>query len=358
MGTLEQLQKLEGHTDRVWNVEWSPDGDWHTLATCSGDMTVRIWQQQGGQGPWRCTAFLEETHHRTIRSCSWSPDGQYLATASFDATTAIWRRQGPEWEQVALLEGHESEVKGVAWSPTGTLLATCSRDKSVWIWESLPGNEYECVDVKQGHTQDVKMVAWHPSGELLVSASYDDTVKLWVDSGDDWECVQTLSGSGVGHTSTVWGVAFSADGGRLVTCSDDLSLKFWSCQLGPGRPRCKLLTTVTGLHERTIFSVHWSSAGPVATGSSDNGLRIFEEVQSVDSDAASLDPSSSQQPCFRMSVHKEQAHDFDVNCVRWHPKDPLLLASAGDDNSVKLWRYMLAAAEMNGLHNSSQTVTR
>ncbi len=78
------------------------------------------------------------------------------------------------------------------------------------------------------------MVAWHPSGELLVSASYDDTVKLWVDSGDDWECVQTLSGSGVGHTSTVWGVAFSADGGRLVTCSDDLSLKFWSCQLGPG----------------------------------------------------------------------------------------------------------------------------
>ena len=88
--------------------------------------------------------------------------------------------------------------------------------------------------------QDVKMVAWHPSGELLVSASYDDTVKLWVDSGDDWECVQTLSGSGVGHTSTVWGVAFSADGGRLVTCSDDLSLKFWSCQLGPGE--CWLCT--------------------------------------------------------------------------------------------------------------------
>ena len=27
MGTLEQLQKLEGHTDRVWNVEWSPDGN-------------------------------------------------------------------------------------------------------------------------------------------------------------------------------------------------------------------------------------------------------------------------------------------------------------------------------------------
>ena len=39
------------------------------------------------------------------------------------------------------------------------------------------------------------MVAWHPSGELLASASYDDTVKLWADQGDEWECVQTLSGA-------------------------------------------------------------------------------------------------------------------------------------------------------------------
>ncbi len=42
--------------------------------------------------------------------------------------------------------------------------------------------------------QDVKMVAWHPDGELLASASYDDSIKLWRDVGDEWECVQTLSG--------------------------------------------------------------------------------------------------------------------------------------------------------------------
>ena len=42
--------------------------------------------------------------------------------------------------------------------------------------------------------QDVKALAWHPSGEVLVSASYDDSIRLWVDSGDEWECAQNLSG--------------------------------------------------------------------------------------------------------------------------------------------------------------------
>jgi len=40
----------------------------------------------------------------------------------------------------------------------------------------------------------VKALAWHPSGEVLVSASYDDSIRLWVDSGDEWECAQNLSG--------------------------------------------------------------------------------------------------------------------------------------------------------------------
>jgi WD40 repeat protein len=65
----------------------------------------------------------------------WSPDGTLLATASFDAATAVWEYRGDEWELATTLEGHDNEVKSVAFSPSGNLLATCARDKSVWIWE-------------------------------------------------------------------------------------------------------------------------------------------------------------------------------------------------------------------------------
>ena len=44
MGELKHLQTLEGHTDRVWGLAWNPTNT-NILASCSGDKTVRIWQQ-------------------------------------------------------------------------------------------------------------------------------------------------------------------------------------------------------------------------------------------------------------------------------------------------------------------------
>ena len=44
---------------------------------------------------------------------------------------------------------------------------------------------------------------------------------------------------------------------------------------------------------------------------------------------------------FRLAVQRRHAHPTDVNCVRWHPHDAKLLASAGDDGTVRLWRLRL-----------------
>jgi WD40 repeat protein len=73
---------------------------------------------------------------------------------------------------------------------------------------------------------------------------------------------------------------------------------------------------------------------PHDAGSGDNSICIHEEGPCSSAD---IDPL--QKPSFFLAARQLQAHPSDVNCVRWHPTDPALLASAGDDGSIRLWRY-------------------
>ena len=57
------------------------------------------------------------------------------------------------------------------------------------------------------------------------------------------------------------------------------------------------------------------------------------------------DPGAA--PAFRLAAQRRQAHAGDVNCVRWHPRDAGLLASAGDDGAVRLWRLRPGHGTLN-----------
>ncbi|MCP4700100.1 MAG: AAA family ATPase [Gammaproteobacteria bacterium] len=136
-----EILAFTGHTGLVSSVAFSPDGK--ILATGSWDESARLWDVASGH------EILSFTGHtELISSVAFSPDGKILATSSWDNTARLWkmgagRLEGTESSKYRKivpilwfieLRGHTDFVHSVAFSPDGQWLATASTDKTVRLW--------------------------------------------------------------------------------------------------------------------------------------------------------------------------------------------------------------------------------
>jgi hypothetical protein len=80
---LTLLRTLTGHADPVLSVAISPDGQ--TLASGSGDKTIKVWELSTG----KLMRTLTD-HAADVWSVTISPDGQTLVSGSWDNTIKVW----------------------------------------------------------------------------------------------------------------------------------------------------------------------------------------------------------------------------------------------------------------------------
>jgi WD40 repeat protein len=165
-GFKEVLGQLFGHTNWVWDVEFSPSGE--ILASASADGTIRLWDPE---------AFTEiktlEGHQGTVWRLDFTPDGSALASAGWDATARIWI---PETGELQHVLQHDSPVWSVAFSLDGKLLATGTGEGKVYLWHAESG---ELLRILDAHTDVVRGLEFSPDGWLLASASEDGGLRLW-----------------------------------------------------------------------------------------------------------------------------------------------------------------------------------
>ena len=158
--------ELRGHGGPVRAISVAPDGD--TAITGSFDASAIVWRLETG-----AAENVMRFHNGQVLAVLALPQNRF-ATAGEDGRIAIWESGGAEPARV--LEGHQAPVVSLALSPDGETLASASWDRTIRLWPVAGG---EPVLLK-GHSDNVNAVAYLADG-TLVSAGYDAKLMFWGD---------------------------------------------------------------------------------------------------------------------------------------------------------------------------------
>ncbi|MBH8571769.1 AAA-like domain-containing protein [Nostocaceae cyanobacterium CENA369] len=312
-----EVATLKGHTATVRSIAFSPDGQ--RLASASEDGTLKLWQLNGepalregfppqATGEPRRGQLLRtfKGHTASVWGVAWSPDGQFLASASFDTTVKLWKRDG---KLLRTLQGYKQGFWGIAWSPDGEIVAAANLDKTVKLWKRDTSGWQNAKSLQPllGHTGWVVGVAFSPDGKTIASSSEDKTVKLWQRDSKDgsYHQYKTLTG----HSAGIWGVAFSPNGQTIASASLDKTIKLWNID------GTELRTLKA--HTASVWGVTWSKDGSfIASAGTENVVRLWQ----------------SENP-FQKSIIAHKVGIWSIAIA----SNSSTIATASHENTVKLW---------------------
>ncbi len=278
---------LDGHTDKLWDVAYSPDGRW--LATASADHTARIWDAVTGAP--RATV----QHAGRVNTVAFSPDSRLLASDGADRVVRVWDViAGRE----ALALPSEGTARRIAFSPDGALLLIASAQRVIRLWRipsgalagELGGHGYLmgaafCGDGSCIITWDLAKVVLWDTATLAPRASFDlpqgqiytaaisrngSLVALGTVSGE----LVLLRGDGslitrrAAHDEQIFDIDISRDGTTVATASNDRTARLWS---PTGEPR-----GILAGHRANVTRARFTPAGDrIVTTSADNTARLW-----------------------------------------------------------------------------------
>jgi WD40 repeat protein/uncharacterized caspase-like protein len=198
-------------------------------------------------------------HTSSISDAVFSPDGEMVATASWDNTAKVWDvRTGALLQD---LRGHDGAITTIAFSPDGKKVATGSEDKKVMLWD-LTGadpatefNEISSISNLVFSPDGLRMAIgtvnalsiWNLStrmkeqrissfyGEMNVAFS-NDSKRILVIDHSNFQVFDAANGEQVFEVEiqkgTVTASDLSLDGFLIVAGGSDLTVKIWNTSTG------------------------------------------------------------------------------------------------------------------------------
>jgi len=239
-----------GHSEFVNAVAWSPNGRY--IASASWDHTVQVWDVNT-----RALLFSYE-HNDIVDALAWSPDGHYIASGSWDNTVQVWDVNTRTHYRT--YTGHKDIVSALAWSPDSRYIASGSWDHTVQVWDV----NTRVLSFTYSYNETVYTVAWSPDGHYIAAGGSD----RWIDvlNAKKGNLVLTY----YGHDSVVNTLAWSPDSRYIASGDRDHIVQVWNAKTG------RLLFTYKG-HTNEVDALAWSPDGHlIASGSWDNTVQVWQ----------------------------------------------------------------------------------
>ncbi|HEX2907689.1 MAG TPA: WD40 repeat domain-containing protein [Phototrophicaceae bacterium] len=272
---IQELGQLEGHTDLVTDVDWSPQDD--EVVTASLDKTIRIWNVQTA-GNFGDTKTILSEHSDWVFNIDYNFDGSKLASSALDITLAptndgnfynttwIWDVASQEPEIV--LPSYAGFAK-LDWSPNGNLLANngfaIEQGDAFRIWDIDQGGE-KVFSASLNGDRPIYDLDFSPDGQYLAIGSGLTEVLIFSLAAQD------LKSSLGGDMAAITAVSWCSDGSKLAAADSYGSLSIWDVATA------RKLVYIEKAHTGWIGRVEWASSGTkLATlGSEDNTLRVWD----------------------------------------------------------------------------------
>lgn len=172
------------HTNCCLDVDWLNDT---TFATCGADQVIHVMRIDVDDPIKTFTGHGDE-----INQIRCNADGTRIATCSDDMTARIWNVESVynsaesipglvASDAVVVLEGHRHSVTTVGWCPNSSLnkhpmVATSSFDRTARLWDSVTG---ECLKIFCDHRRPVYTLSFSPDGYWLATGSGDGWLHIY-----------------------------------------------------------------------------------------------------------------------------------------------------------------------------------
>jgi WD40 repeat protein len=201
-----------------FGVAFTADGG--SLLTCGRDGTARliVGPKPDGSNAGNTASLLHKFagHSGSVNDLAVTRDGKFLVTGGDDLTVRVWDVNGGK--QLRSFQGHMKKVVAVAVRGDGRQIASASEDGAIRLWDLSTSDDHRALTEA---AKPVWAVAVSPDGKRLAAGGADKTIRIYDPESGKLEA--TLTGSG----GAVTALAFFPDNNRLASAGGDRAVKVW-----------------------------------------------------------------------------------------------------------------------------------